>query len=120
MHTTLTEHARCLWGDEYAPTPDCDVRDHHSMYFTEELTFADADEILAMLHALCPNVVDGFLPVWVRNLGYRLILLQRPDEPALMRAAAINLAAFGPSWDDISDDLRDRANALDPEGFVTW
>ncbi|MGW8333129.1 hypothetical protein ACWGLE_35165 [Streptomyces sp. NPDC055897] len=24
MHSTLTEHARCLYGDEYRPTPRCD------------------------------------------------------------------------------------------------
>ncbi|WP_399498454.1 hypothetical protein [Streptomyces sp. P17] len=23
MHNTLTEHARCLYGDEYRPTPEC-------------------------------------------------------------------------------------------------
>ncbi|MEU0764219.1 hypothetical protein ABZ351_31570 [Streptomyces microflavus] len=28
----------------------------------EELTFADADSILAMLRELCPHMVDGHLP----------------------------------------------------------
>ena len=40
------------------------------------LTFAGADEIHAMMRELCPHVVDGHLPVWIRNLAYRLLLLQ--------------------------------------------
>ncbi|MFI6002098.1 hypothetical protein ACIA98_17100 [Streptomyces sp. NPDC051366] len=120
MHTTLTEHARCVWGDEYGPTPECGAREHHWMYFAEELTFADAEAILAMLRELCPNVVDGLLPVWVRNLAHRLVLLQRPDDPALMRVAALNLEAHGPSWDDLAEDLRARADTLDPEGALPW
>ncbi|MFJ5550585.1 hypothetical protein [Streptomyces sp. NPDC093225] len=115
MHTTLTEHARCLYGDEYGPKPVCD-REHAEFYFTEELTFADADTILAMLDALCPQMVDGFLPVWIRNLAYRLVLLQRPDEPALMRRAALNLELYGPSWDDIAEDLYARADAIEAAG----
>lgn len=113
MHSTLTEHARCLYGDEYRPTPECD-RPHHEHHFVEELTFAGADSILAMLHELCPPPVNGHLPVWVRNLAYRLVLLQRPDEPALIReAAALSLELFGPDWDDIAADLRRRADELD-------
>jgi hypothetical protein len=112
MHRTLTEHARCLYGDEYRPKPDCDG-EHRENYFVEELTFADADSILAMLHELCPHVADGFLPVWVRNLAYRLVLLQRPDEPALLREAAQNLWLHGPDWDDIAADLTRRADALE-------
>ncbi|MFD0903504.1 hypothetical protein [Actinomadura sediminis] len=109
MHGTLTEHARCLYGDDYRPTPACD-REH---YFVEELTFADADAILAMLDELCPNIVDGRLPVWVRNLAYRLVLLQRPDDPALLRRAADNLLLHGPDWDGIAADLTRRAEALE-------
>ncbi|WP_406404807.1 hypothetical protein OH805_37170 [Streptomyces sp. NBC_00879] len=33
------------------------------------------------------------------------MLLQRPDEPALMREAAENLWMHGPDWDDIAADL---------------
>ncbi|REK87692.1 hypothetical protein DY245_25395 [Streptomyces inhibens] len=61
MHSTLTEHARCLFGDEYQPVPECEC-DHQEHYFIEELTFAGADSILAMLHELCPHVVDGLAP----------------------------------------------------------
>lgn len=112
MHSSLVEHARCLYGDEYLPTPECSL-EHREHYFVEELTFADADSILAMLRELCPHAVDGHLPVWVRNLAYRLVLLQRPNEPALMRQAAENLWLHGPDWDHIAADLTRRANALD-------
>ncbi|MFJ7495847.1 hypothetical protein ACIQZB_32620 [Streptomyces sp. NPDC097727] len=112
MHNTLTEHAWCLYGDEYQPTPECD-QEHREHYFVEELTFADADAILAMLRELSPHVVDGQLPVWVRNLAYRLVLLQRPDEPALMREAAENLWFHGPDWDGIAADLERRADDLE-------
>ncbi|MEU6947480.1 hypothetical protein ABZ957_19945 [Streptomyces sp. NPDC046316] len=120
MHSSLTEHARCLYGDEYRPTPECG-QEHREHYFVEELTFAEADTILAMLHELCPNVVDGRLPVWVRNLAYRLVLLQRPDESALLREAAENLWLHGPDWDDIAAGLTQQADALDTrtdEGLI--
>ncbi|WP_448320930.1 hypothetical protein [Streptomyces sp. CO7] len=110
MHRTLTEHARCLYGDEYRPTPECE-REHREHYFVEELTFADAESILAMLHELSPQLVDGHLPVWIRNLAYRLVLLQRPDDPQLLREAAQSLWMHGPDWDDIAADLMKRADA---------
>ncbi|MEV7416601.1 hypothetical protein [Streptomyces sp. NPDC089919] len=112
MHSTLTEHARCLYGDEYRPTPACS-REHDEHYFIEELTFADADAILSMLRELSPNVVDGQLPVRIRNLAYRLVLLQRPDQPALLREAALSLSFHGPDWDDIAAELTQRAEELD-------
>ncbi|MFD9414255.1 hypothetical protein [Streptomyces goshikiensis] len=111
MHRTLTEHARCLYGDEYRPTPECGLP-HVEHFFVEELTFADADAVLAMLRELCPHVADGLLPVWVRNLAYRLVLLQRPDDQALLREAALNLSLHGPDWDDIAEELTRRADAL--------
>ncbi|AYG78398.1 hypothetical protein DWB77_00505 [Streptomyces hundungensis] len=110
MHSTLTEHARCLYGDEYRPTPECGL-EHREHHFVEELTFADADSIVAMLRELCPHIVDGRLPIRVRNLSYRLVLLQRPDELALMREAAENLWLHGPDWDHIATDLTRRAEA---------
>ncbi|KJS60496.1 hypothetical protein [Streptomyces rubellomurinus] len=112
MHSTLTEYARCLYGDEYGPVPDC-PEEHSRDFFVERLTFADADAILAMLRELCPYLVDGQLPVWVRNLAYRLALLQRPDDPELMREAARSLWSHGPDWDDIAADLERRADALE-------
>ncbi|MEU9670178.1 hypothetical protein AB0J81_39905 [Streptomyces bobili] len=112
MHTSLAQHARCLYGDDYRPTPACHL-EHREHCFTEELTFADADAILVMLRELCPQVVDGRLPVWVRNLAYRLVVLQRPDEPALLREAAGNLWLHGPDWDGVAADLDRRADALE-------
>ena len=112
MHSTLTEHARCLYGDEYRSAPECGV-EHREHCFVEELTFADADSILAMLRELCPHVADGCLPVWIRNLSYRLVLLQRPDEPALLREAAESLWMHGPDWDGIAADLVKRADVLE-------
>jgi hypothetical protein len=112
MHTTLTEHARCLYGDEYRPAPQCGG-EHQEFYFVEELTFAHPDEILGMLRELCPHLADGCLPVWIRNLAYRLVLLQRPDEPALMREAASSLQLHGPDWDHIAADLGRQADVLE-------
>ncbi|MEV0647925.1 hypothetical protein AB0I28_21925 [Phytomonospora sp. NPDC050363] len=117
MHTTLAEHARCLYGDEYRPTPECDRR-HGENRFVEVLTFSDAEAILAMLQELCPHIADGHLPVWVRNLAYRLVLLQRPNEPKLMRAAAASLWMHGPDWDDIAAGLEREADALEAPGPV--
>jgi hypothetical protein len=77
------------------------------------LTLADADEIVAMLHELSPQLVDGFLPVWIRNLAYRLAVLQRPDDPALIREAADSLYLHGPDWDEIAAGLRCRPDHLD-------
>ncbi len=34
MHSTLSEHARCLYGDEYGPTPQCGL-EHRGHYFVE-------------------------------------------------------------------------------------
>lgn len=115
MHSSLTAHARCLYGDEYGPAPVCGL-EHREHYFIEELTFADADAVLTMLRELAPNIVDGQLPVWVRNLAYRLVLLQRPDEPALLREAAQNLWLHGPDWDDVAAGLVERADALEARG----
>ena len=114
MRHTLTEHARCLYGDEYQPTPECDQR-HQEHYFVEQLTFADADAILAMLRGLSPELADGYLLVWVRNLAYRLVLLQRPDDPVLMREAALSLLLHGPDWDDVAADLRKQADTLEAD-----
>ncbi|MGW2068911.1 hypothetical protein ACWCPK_10885 [Streptomyces sp. NPDC001953] len=101
-----------MFGDEYRDVPECDL-EHQERSFVEELTFADADDILGMLHELCPHVVDGLLPVWARNLAYRLVLLQRPDDPVLTREAAENLWLHGPEWDGIAADLRQRADDLE-------
>ncbi|MGW2378227.1 hypothetical protein [Kitasatospora sp. NPDC001683] len=66
-----------------------------------------------MLRTLSPHLVDGHLPVWTRNLAYRLLLLQRPDDPALLREAASSLHLHGPDWDHIAEELTHRADTLE-------
>ncbi|MFD0375714.1 hypothetical protein [Streptomyces sp. NPDC127112] len=67
-----------------------------------------------MLRELCPHLVDGLLPVSIRNLTHRLVLLQKPDEPALLREeAAQNLWFHGPDWDHIAAELTERAETLE-------
>ncbi|WP_327289676.1 hypothetical protein [Streptomyces sp. NBC_01198] len=88
-------------------TPDS-VRD-----FIEKVTFADPGEIVSVLHdALAEDWMA--LPVWARNLAYRLACLQRPDDPDLLREAAADLFSFGPDWDDAAEDLKARAALLSP------
>ncbi|GAA2482637.1 hypothetical protein [Winogradskya humida] len=116
MHSSLTEHARCVYGDEFQPDAVPCAANHDPHYFIEALTFADADAILAMLRELSPNQLEGYLPVWVRNLAYRLVVLQRPGEPELMREAALNLWTYGPDWDDIAADLKRQAGILESGG----
>ncbi|MFJ3826439.1 hypothetical protein ACIPWI_00560 [Streptomyces sp. NPDC090046] len=118
MHSTLTEHARCLYedadadGDGYRPAPGC-TSEHAEFYFVEALTFADPDALLTMLRELCPDPADGYLPARIRNLAYRLVLLQRPDEPALLREAARSLSVHAPDGNAIAAALEGRADALD-------
>ncbi|MDX3312059.1 hypothetical protein ACWGH3_32495 [Streptomyces sp. NPDC054884] len=80
--------------------------------FVEKLTFATADEILAMLRDVLTEDWMA-LPPWARNLAYRLACLQRPDDPLLLREAAADLLSFGPDWDTYAEDLRRRAAELD-------
>src|SRR5882757_3675085 len=53
--------------------------------FIEALTFADAATIRTMLDEFVVDV--GPLPVWARNLAYRLVCLQRPEDAPLLREA---------------------------------
>ncbi|MET8975983.1 hypothetical protein ABZX85_10205 [Streptomyces sp. NPDC004539] len=80
--------------------------------FVEKLTFATADEILAMLSEILDEDWMA-LPPWARNLAYRLACLQRPDDPQLLREAAADLLSFGPDWDTFAEDLKRRAAELE-------
>jgi hypothetical protein len=80
--------------------------------FIEKLTFATADEILAMLRDVLAEDWMA-LPPWARNLAYRLACLQRPDDPRLLREAAADLLSFGPDWDAFAEDLKNRAAELE-------
>ncbi|MDA2803922.1 hypothetical protein [Nocardiopsis suaedae] len=78
MNSTLTEHAHCLYGDEYRPTPPCTL-EHREHYLVERMAFADA--LLSPVREPCPNIADGHLPVRIRNLAYRLALPSAPTTP---------------------------------------
>ncbi|MFR9757593.1 hypothetical protein [Streptomyces sp. TR06-5] len=80
--------------------------------FIEEVTFSTPEEILAMLREVLSEDWMG-LPPWARNLAYRLACLQRPDDSELLREAAADLLCFGPDWDDVADQLKERAAQLD-------
>ncbi|MFB9431887.1 hypothetical protein [Streptoalloteichus tenebrarius] len=111
----LLEAAKLLLPEASEGRSD-DQRLSDKYRFIEILTFADADEILAMLHYVIEE--DYFFLVWARNLAYRLACLQRPDDPDLLREAAIDLFNFGPDWNDISDSLMAEADRIDPEGKI--
>lgn len=79
--------------------------------FIEVLTFADVEAIKAMIGEFVAEV--GPLPVWARNLTYRLICLQCPDDSTLLREAGIDLHMHGPDWDEIAIGLQRRADELE-------
>ncbi|MEU8254995.1 hypothetical protein AB0C06_12105 [Micromonospora inaquosa] len=80
--------------------------------FVEVVTFASADEIVAMLEVMLEEDWMG-LPVWARNLAFRLACLQRPEDAELLHWAANDLRAFGPDWDTIAAELHHRADQLE-------
>ncbi|HYH99115.1 hypothetical protein [Hyalangium sp.] len=78
----------------------------------EELTFSSPAAILEFLEtALSRDVL--LVPVWIRNLAYRLACLQEPDNPSLLRRAAADLRFVGPDWNSIADELTRRAESLE-------
>lgn len=82
--------------------------------FIEKVTFAEAGDILEVLHELLTEDWMA-MPVWARNLAYRLVCLQRPDDPDLLREAAVDLYSFGPDWDGISEALEARAAQVESD-----
>ena len=93
--------------EDGAPKIPDTVRD-----FVEKLTFADPEEILAAVRDVLAEDWMA-LPVWARNLAYRLACLQRPDDSALLREAAADLLCFGPDWDEAAEALKARAAQLE-------
>ncbi|MEU0301655.1 barstar family protein [Streptomyces sp. NPDC006175] len=76
--------------------------------FIEKVTFATPEDILSALRgALAEDWMA--MPVWARNLAYRLVCLHHPDDAELLREAAADLLSFGPDWDEFAEDLKDRA-----------
>jgi hypothetical protein len=83
----------------------------------EQLTFSSAQEILEFLDGGLKRDLL-IIPVWMRNLAYRLACLQDPDNASLLRRAASDLQFVGPDWNDIAEGLLKRAEALET-GAVT-
>lgn len=80
--------------------------------FVEAVTFSDADVIVSALERLLGTHFIEF-PVWARNLAFRLAILQKPKDAALLRRAAADLRCFGPDWDTEADLLEQRANIIE-------
>ncbi|MFE3543430.1 hypothetical protein ACFXK0_10680 [Nocardia sp. NPDC059177] len=79
--------------------------------FVNLLSTADAEVIVTMLnHEFEKDWMA--LPVWARNLSFRLACLQKPNDADLLRQAGADLLCFGPDWDSIANDLLDRARFL--------
>lgn len=95
-----------LIAEGFPDIPD-PVRD-----FIERVSFAEPEEILTALRGVLAEDWMA-LPVWARNLAYRLACLQRPDDPELLREAAADLLSFGPDWDEFAEDLKARSDELE-------
>ncbi len=97
--------------DSIPPEPGPE-RSEAEYRFIEQLTFSSAQEILSFLDgALGRDLL--LVPVWMRNLAYRLACLQEPGNTSLLRRAASDLRFVGPDWNDTADELVRRADALD-------
>lgn len=81
--------------------------------FIELLTFSTYDEIVWLLDRTYATP-DEFLalPVWIRNLAFRLACLQQPGNAEIRERAATDLRLFGPDWDSIADDLDQEAQRI--------
>ncbi|MFE1307735.1 hypothetical protein [Streptomyces sp. NPDC058755] len=112
----LTRLARDLikstYEEDVPRVPDL-VRD-----FIEVITFAEPEDIHSALRDVLAEDWMA-MPVWARNLAYRLACLQRPDDPELLRDAAADLLSFGPDWDDYAERLKARAAQLEDHRMRT-
>ncbi|MFD3612724.1 hypothetical protein ACFWXA_32585 [Streptomyces atroolivaceus] len=93
--------------EENGPKMSDPVRD-----FLETITFAEPEDILSAVRDVTAEDWTA-IPVWARNLAYRLVCLQRPDDPGLLREAAADLFSFGPDWDEVAEGLGARAAHLE-------
>lgn len=109
----LLELARALSSRELGSRGLANVREVEQD-FVEVITFASADEIIAVLHTVLDEDWIG-LPVWARNLAFRLACLQRPYDAALLREAAGDLLSFGPDWDDVAASMQGGAQSPFPQ-----
>lgn len=97
------------------PSEPCLERSEAEYRFVEALTFSSSQAILEFLDEQYTSDFTA-LPVWLRNLAFRLACLQEPNNPTLLRKAAADLECFGPDWDDQVAQLRRRAEALERGG----
>ncbi|WP_250009044.1 hypothetical protein [Actinoplanes sp. M2I2] len=107
--SSLTDVTRSL----IQATDDADARraSEATRDFIEQVTFATADDIVAMLREILGDDWSA-LPPWARNLAYRLACLQRPGDVGLLREAAADLLSFGPDWDEHAERLKQQADRL--------
>ena len=105
---SLTELALDLCADPEHPERPGNHMNDATWGFIEVLTFTDATEIMTMIRD--PRL-QWELPVWARNLAYRLACLQRPNAE-ILRAAGNDLFLHGPDWDDHAEELLRRADEL--------
>ncbi|MBC3840569.1 hypothetical protein GXW82_10815 [Streptacidiphilus sp. 4-A2] len=77
--------------------------------FLEKIAFADADSIVMALYAALHDDWMA-MPVWARNLAFRLACLQRPDDAMLLREAAADLSCFG-EWEEIARAMSERSES---------
>lgn len=77
----------------------------------EKLAFADPEDLWESLQE---SMAEDWmaLPVWVRNLAFRLLCLQRPDDAEILAQAGSDLLSFGPDWDDVAEELLARSQEL--------
>ncbi|MFD4462219.1 hypothetical protein [Nocardia sp. NPDC058480] len=83
--------------------------------FIELITFADVDDITSMLSEELQKDWMG-MPVWARNLSFRLACLQDPNNAELLHEASVDLYSFGPDWDDHAESLAERSRTLKENG----
>jgi hypothetical protein len=82
--------------------------------FIELLTFAAAEDVIVLLEHI--HQTDFLsMPVWMRNLAFRLVCLQQPMNATIRRAAALDLRCFGPDWDVIADQLEQDAILIEQQ-----
>jgi hypothetical protein len=91
---------------------DASVLPEKTRDFIEMITFAPPEDILKSLRVVLSEDWMS-VPVWARNLAYRLACLQCPGDPQLLREAAADLLSFGPDWDEIAEELKGRAEQLE-------
>ncbi|ADO71759.1 hypothetical protein [Stigmatella aurantiaca] len=100
-------------SDVFSRIPDAPgpARSEGEYRLVEALTFSSSKNIVEFLEEVNGRDFTA-LPVWIRNLAFRLACLQEPDNPVLLRKSAADLECFGPDWDDKVAELRQRAQTL--------